>query len=313
MCNRDRAILCGFPASWINNRLEPLESMFDAEAASVSVRVEVGDSFESETVDEVNLLSTPRTRTCPDAGAGAAPSTSGMEAVPSRDLSPSDSDSSLVMVRLARNFLPKLTLESRPTKNFDCLATKYVVRGLVGNKREIVPLREIFTCTLKNAEAAELVEAVSLWSLEGIDILDATKEGGLGIGSGPSLLLMQMADSNAWGPAVARTNAANCQPFYIPDPSTDDDCQALLQRRLIKQCPDSPHFFVITTAGRESLRMKLSAGNQRSLDEFQRCFGISAFFLLHHQPIISNHIFTFGSLIDTLDIVLEFVIINVAR
>ena len=259
--------------------------MFDAEAASASVQVEVGDSFESETVesvDEVNLLSTPQT--CPDAGAGAVPSTSGMEAVPSRDLPPSDSDSSLVMVRLARNFLPKLTLESRPTKNFDCLATKYVVRGLVGNKREIVPLRDIFTCTLKNAEAAELVEAVSLWSLEGIDILDATKEGGLGIGSGPSLLLMQMADSNAWGPAVARTNAANCQPFYIPDPSTDDDCQALLQRRLIKQCPDSPHFFVITTAGRESLRMKLSAGNQRSLDEFQRCFGISAFFLLHHQP-----------------------------
>ena len=129
----------------------------NAEAASASVGVEVGDSFESDITDEVNLLST---RQIPiglgpgdGAGAGAAQSTSSREvsklSVPSRDLPDlPPSDSSLVMVRLARNFLSKLTLESRP-KNFDCLATKYLVGGLDDNKREVVPLREICTCTLK--------------------------------------------------------------------------------------------------------------------------------------------------------------------
>ena len=290
------------------------------EASSASVGVEVGDSFESDITDEVNLLSTrqvpiglglgrgrgPGGTGGAGAGAGAAPSTSSRDSdsrevssipVPSRDLPDPPSDSSLVMVRLARNFLSKLSLESRP-KNFDCLATKYVVGGrLDDNKREAVPLREICTCTLKNAEASELVQYVSLWSLEGVEIVDATKDtGNVGIGSGPSLLLMQMADSNAWGPALARTDATNCRPFYIPDASADHDCQVLLQRKLIKPCPDSPDLFVITKRGTESLRLKLSAGNQRSLDDFQRCFGciletwqyfIISYFLLHLSQSLS--------------------------
>lgn len=255
VCNRDRSILCSFPASWINRHLQPLESMFPKVDDAATVGLGLAEPA-STSAEETNLLSL-----APNAGAARSRAL----AVPASDLP----ESELVMVRLGRNFLSKMTLENRP-ETFDCLATKYTVGDLHNDKREIAPLRQICACTLKDVPAAELIKHASLWSLEAVKILDASTLPGDGEGLGPGLLLVQMADSNAWGPGVARTTADNCNPFYIPDPDNDRDCQELLQKKLIKPLRGSPDQFFITLKGSQALRIQMLAGRQRSLDEFQQ-------------------------------------------
>lgn len=260
VCNRDRAILCSFPASWINSRLRPLESMFPKVDDAAAVGLGLAElAPASESANETNLLSL-----APNAGSAGSARPRAL-AVPASDLPESD----LVMVRLGRNFMSKMILENRP-QTFDCLATKYTVGDLHNDKREVAPLRQVCTCTLRDVPAAELIQHASLWSLEAVEILDACALPRGGEGLGPGLLLVQMADSNAWGPGVARTTADNCNPFYIPDPDHDRDCQELLQKKLIKPLRDNPDQFFITPKGSQALRIKMLVGRQRSLDDFQQ-------------------------------------------
>ena len=179
-----------------------------------------------------------------------------------------------VFLRIQRNIFQHMTLQQNP-QDFDVLVQQYELCRLEevtndADHEEVVPWGDYQICNLKDAQFLDLMKLTSLWTMEDIKITPIDN-------SDAGLLLLQMAESRAWGSNVSRVSSSNCTAFYIPDSITDNDpaFAQLKEDGLITESKSNPEHYYITVKGSRKLNMKIAIGNRQSLDEYQKLLGLA--------------------------------------
>lgn len=179
-----------------------------------------------------------------------------------------------VFLRIQRNIFQHMTLQQNP-KDFDVLVQQYELCGLDqgakdadADHEEVVPWGDYQICNLKDAQFLELMQFTSLCTMEDINITPIDN-------SDAGLLLLQMAESRAWGSNVSRVSSSNCTAFYIPHNISDNDSAfaKLKEDGLITESKSKPEHYYITMKGSRKLNMKIAIGNKQSLEEYQKLLG----------------------------------------
>ena len=179
-----------------------------------------------------------------------------------------------VFLRIQRNIFQHMTLQQNP-QDFDVLVQQYQLCGLdeganFADHEEVVPWGDYQICNLKDAQFLDLMQLTSLCTMEDINITPIDN-------SDAGLLLLQMAESRAWGSNVSRVSSSNCTAFYIPDNISEND-PAFAQLKgggLITESKSNPEHYFITIKGSQKLNMKIAIGNKQSLEEYQKLLGLA--------------------------------------
>ena len=123
--------------------------------------------------------------------------------------------------RLTKNIFKHMTLQNKPTSEIDCLATVFDI----GPGDVLAPRGTPYTCVLSDASSVDLVGTASICTIGPVEFDCAEK-------STAGQLLLDMMKSGAWGPQASRLDVAT-QAFYLPNSAQSEDCQILLQKKLI--------------------------------------------------------------------------------
>ena len=249
MCRRDPKILIMFRSDFIDGRLQPIEEAFShGQRQAAAALPPQNDSnvlrFEDEPSITIFDLS----------------SKSGLPAA-------SRSHSELKrFCRLTKNIFKHMTLQNKPTSEIDCLATVFDI----GPGDVLAPRGTPYTCVLSDASSVDLVGNASICTIGPVEFDCAEK-------STAGQLLLDMMKSGAWGPQASRLDVAT-QAFYLPNSAQSEDCQILLQKKLITPSmiqsvddadADAEQFY-LTPHAFDVLQLKLTLASQMPLDEYHK-------------------------------------------